>query len=282
MEIEATDTPIVSELNTPIIESVTTNPENILLWVADFDTGLEGFTKTVVDPGVACSNSRSSDEDIFTHVVYDELVPSDSGMALEVIANVNKRPGVFINNITVREVYNPLPPWKKFNATVHGYFRSLNAETGEERAEVLDFNLSLVINYGEFPGEVGWKLNPGDSTVAYEFIYIKEVFGESNEFRLRPLFRLPHDNSWHEFAVTYGYDLSDATNPLARFVSVRIDNIQQLVDAPIQYNRNNKDWENSFEFLVETQNAYTGCQTSAITYGVSRWAEISIVITPLK
>jgi hypothetical protein len=46
------------------------------------------------------------------------------------------------------------------------------------------------------------------------------------------------------------------------------------------YRRGSKSWDNSFELLVETQNAYTGCRNDVTTIGKSRWSVIGVIILP--
>jgi hypothetical protein len=172
-------------------QTSTTETGPVLVWESQFGKGdLSGFGLGV-DASVGCEGFPPQLPDIDRRIADDSTDPAHIGKVLEVTANVNKRPGVFVNAISGR--YGDFSDNTHYYA--YGYFRKLPSDF-----QVVGVNLQLVQNYVESTCLFYWRLNNYDEL--YQWVVVRTAEGDV------PVHRLGDDYVWHYFEIEGSYPVN--------------------------------------------------------------------------
>jgi len=179
------------------------------------------------------------------------------GKVLEVVANVNKRPDVFVNAISGR--YSDFFDDAHYYA--YGYFRKLPSDF-----QVMGVNLQLVQNYTEYVCLFYWRLNEYDKL--YRWIVVRTMQGDV------PVHLLGDDFQWHYFEIEGHYPL----NGDRKITRLKIDESSYSLDFPMPTGP--KAWNQSFGVLLETTNFWTNCAPNQAVQAASHWSKLGLVRRP--
>jgi hypothetical protein len=182
------------------------------VWESEFGNGnLSGFNLGV-DASVGCENAPPQISDIDRRIADDSTDPAHKGRVLEVVANVNERPGVFVNAISGRYV----DFFDDAHYHAYGYFRKLPSDF-----QIVGVNLQLVQNYTEYTCLFYWRLNEFDKF--YRWIVVRTTQGDV------PVHFLGDDLQWHYFEIEGHYP----ANGDRRISHLRIDASTYPLDFPM-------------------------------------------------
>jgi hypothetical protein len=240
------------------IETVAQNPietDPTVVWESDFSEGtLDGFLEANLEN--FCTNSSASRSDVLAHNVTDASEPSGRGRALELVANVDMRRGVFVNAMTGRDA-----PFFVDNSRwyVYGYFKRMPSKIQNNA-----INLQLVENSEEHICLVQWILNPEDRD--YGWVKVRTQRGDTR------IHRIGDDEGWHYFELEGVYASDPRTRRIAR---VMIDKTSHRLDEEMPTVP--KEWASSFMVLLENTNMYKDPCTENVNRAVMRWARVGLV-----
>ena len=213
---------------------------------------MDGFRPATVDesPGLDCPNAPNTSSDVAAYV--------KNGI-LELVANVNNRPGVYVNAISNHDL-NYAPG----RYTVTGQFRLLTPD----QAEIIGLNLNYVRDWYEHPIIFGWVTNPWNEL--YGDIIIKIRDGS-----IITTHSLEVDTKWHTFELV-GDFLPDG----AKYHSLTIDGFTVNIDRYTL--KVKKPWRSGGGVALETSNLWPSCDGRSVYRAITHWDNIRVSREPLK
>jgi hypothetical protein len=227
------------------------------VWESQFGVGdLSGFDLGV-DAGVGCNNFPPQISDIDRRIVDDSTDPAHKGRVLELVGNVNRRPGLYVNAISGR--YGDFH--QDANYYSYGYFRKLPSDF-----QVLGVNLSLVHNYTEYVCLFYWRLNEYDKLYGWVVVLTSEGWV--------PVHRLGDDAEWHYFEIEGAYPYQGDR----KITRLRIDGSTYSLDFSMPTGR--MPWKESFGVKLETTNFWTKCDPTVAVQAISHWSKVGLVRKP--
>lgn len=235
-----------------------------VLWHATDQTGYTTFlgpdTPNIEDLLPAHCALPIDDEDAGA-----QIVTQDGQQAVELIANARARPGVYLNALTHRNIYDhPLD-----NQFLHehvygrrwvawGEFRRGSAEQIQNNA----INFQLVDSHKqEHIALIQWILNPEDRN-NYGWITVRtKTDGSADE----QVHYIGDDQAWHRWQMTIEFSATDGqVQGLVRDIAIDGNLYSKGWAMPILPD---KPWSDSFALLLEVTNLWTNCQPNAIHVG---------------
>jgi hypothetical protein len=241
-------------------QASTTGTGPVLVWESDFADGtLDGFRPATIDASIGCDKYPNEPSDVLAGVLDDQSAPSGRGKALELVANVNNRKGIFANALTARAAdFLDDHIWYAY-----GFFRK--SEIGQ--IQNTGVNLQLIQNYIERPVLMQWVLNRYDNLYESVILYVWKD-GAPTKVEVH---KLPDDEKWHYFEIEGTYSSNDDR----RITRVRIDQANLKVSYEMVYVK--QAWQSSFQLILETNNFWTNCNPSISTQGISHWSKVGLV-----
>jgi hypothetical protein len=224
------------------------------VWESHFGSGNLSDFDLGVDASVGCKNFAPEISDIDRRIAGDSTDPAHTGKVLELVANVNKRPGVFVNAITGR--YGDF--FDEAHYYAYGYFRKLPSDF-----QVMGVNLQLVQNYTEYVCLFYWRLNEYDEL--YRWIVVRTSDGDV------PVHLLGDDLKWHYFEIE-GHYPAQGDRKITR---LRIDESTHSLDFHML--TGSKPWNQSFGVLLETTNQWANCNPKRAVQAISHWSKVGLV-----
>lgn len=244
---------------TPVPPSPTASPTPtpagpVTLWEAGFEGGfMDGFRPATVDEseGLDCPNAPHTSSDVLAQVVDD---------VLELRANPNDRPGVYVNAITARSItYSP-----DYRYTVSGRFRLVTPN----EAENVSVNLNYTKRFVSHDLIFLWITNPWNEHYGTIRIPTANVSLTTH--------RLDVDSRWHTFELV-GDFLSDGT---AKYISLSIDGYRTMISQSPIAGRNT--WASSANIYLEIANLWPSCDGVSVYKAISQWDDIRVIREPLR
>jgi hypothetical protein len=233
----------------------TKTPMKEYSWISDFSNGLDQF-QISIDESVGCEKIPNSTSDINFYIIEEKTATKENQFSLELVANAENRPGIFVNAIAHRN----LEFIDDRTYTFEGYFKKVEGS----QPELININLDLVEDFEERYAEIIWGLNRFSSN--YEWIYTR-----GPDFLEEKLFKLRNDTKWHYFKIVVEYKSSPKSR---RIKSIQVDDQSQELDLEMGFVR--KSWKSSFKILLETHNMYTNCDSKNNFIGISNWRDLIV------
>lgn len=261
----STSSTSIAETSKEVKTTLTTGPTTI--FETDFSNGsLEGFWRIVDPAGIACTNlPLPTDSGFQVSVVEDATAPTGHSRALQLITNVNNKPGICFNAI----VATPADFVDDSKYYAYGFFRKVPS-----KIELMTVNMQLTENHVGHDCAFAWWLNPYNPKYGWIILRTKKSV-ESGEWG-ENIHRLGDDAKWHYFEIegTYG------SNPKSR-------KITRLAMDTTQYSRDDDMWtyslpaQSNFAVGLETANMYVNCDLTKSSRGISRLVRLGLVRIPM-
>jgi len=227
--------------------------------------GLERFW-SIIDPlGIACNNlPLPVDNDFQVSIIEDTTAPTGHSRALQLITNVNDKPGICFNAI----VATPAEFVDDSKYYAYGFFRKMPS-----KIELMTVNMQLTESFVGHDCAFAWWLNPYNPKYGWIVLRTKKSveagkWGEN-------IHHLGDDTKWHYFEIEGTY----RSNPKSRKIT-RLE-----IDAT-KYPRDDDMWtyssgaESNFAVGLETANMYLNCDLNKKSQGISRLAKLGLVSIP--
>jgi hypothetical protein len=246
----------------------------VVVFDTDFQSGtLESFWGTggVDDSSISCKKlPRPENEDFQVSIVDDKTAPTSHGKALQLITNVNNKPGISFNSIIAAHTdFKDDSIYRAF-----GYFRKVRSQP-----ETINVNIELTDNYVGYDCAFGWTLNRYDPD--YGMVQVRTKRGVEQGIAIgRPwtfgetVHRLGDDETWHYFEIEGRYTSNPNSRSITNFV---IDKSEYKIEQEMWSYQ--QPWPRNFSVGLETANMYVQCDTTQRSQGISRLCRLGLVRT---
>ena len=236
----------------------------VILWESDFRDGtLNGFRSATIENGNP--DVPADERDALAKPVQDSSAPAGTGYALQLIANVQRRKGVWINAMTHRDIiYRNLE--KDVEDKIFRLGGAFKKQTNDMPIQNISVNLQLVKNFSEYASFIQWVLDPMHPDNGW--LTYRVAAGDKR------LHKIGDDNLWHYFEIEASYSKYEKI-----LRKVTIDTSAYNINSEMLYVPNNKSWKESFAVLLETTNwGGLGPDDPRQPFvAESRWSKINVV-----
>jgi hypothetical protein len=246
-----------------------------LIFETDFRTGsLDRFWGEggVDESSIPCNKlPPPTRRDFEVSVVDDRTAPTGQNKALQLVTNVQGKPGLTFNAIIARHTDFE----DNSTYTTYGILKRMPSDV-----ENICVNQCLVENYVGYDCAFGWVLNPyAEEHYGWVLLRTKKSVESNAPFWDKwgeKIHLLGDDTRWHYFEIEGRY----VANPKARKITrLRIDDSEYKSDEDMwSYPQT---WSDSFWSDLETANMDVNCSLSKKSTGISRLCKLGLIRQPI-